>query len=53
METEILKQIKYLQSFLADEYSIIEHIKEDPHGQFGLLKSLSRKELKEYISLLI
>jgi len=49
METEIQKQLKYLRSFLADEYSIIEHIKEDPHSHYGLLKSIPHRKLKEYI----
>ena len=51
METEIQKQLKYLRTFLPDEYSIIEHINEDPHGIHGLLKSIPLKKLKEYISL--
>lgn len=51
METEIMKQIKFLKSFLADEYSILAHIEEDPHGIHGLLRSIPRKQLKEYLAM--
>ena len=52
MDPEIRKQLKQILRFIDDDYSIFQHIKENPHGQFGLLRSLTRKELKEYISLL-
>ena len=52
METKIIKQKKYLRTFLADEYSIIAHIEEDPHGRFGNLRTIPKKKLIEYISLL-
>ena len=51
MATEIMRKLKQILKFIDDDYSIIQHIKEDPHEQYGLLKSIPRKELKEFISL--
>lgn len=53
METEIMKKVKELCRFLPDEYSIIQHIEEDPHGDLGLLKSLPLKKKREYISIVM
>lgn len=50
MNPEIRKQMNQILRFIDDEYSFFEHLKIDPNKKFGLLRSLSRKELKEYFS---
>lgn len=49
MNPEIFKLLKDILRFIEDEYSFIKHIEVDA-DKYGLLKTLSREELKAYVS---
>lgn len=50
MEKEIRKQVNQILSFIDDEYTVLEYIKNDYHGQYVHLQTIPRKKLKKYIS---